>query len=55
MGARGGMWSIFYLILCEKNFLGLGALACLLDLGVCHFDALAVDMGGLCGFGGVRR
>ena len=32
MGGRGEMWSIFYLILFEKNFLGLGALACLLDL-----------------------
>ena len=45
VGARGGMWSIFYLILCEKNFLGLGAPACLLDMGVCHFDALVVDVG----------
>ena len=27
------MWSIFQLILCEKNFLELGAPACLLDWG----------------------
>ena len=27
-------------------FLGLGAPACPLDLGVCRFDALAVDVGG---------
>ena len=44
VGTHRRMWSIFYLILCEKNFLGLGAPACLLDLGVCHFNALAVDV-----------
>ena len=55
LGCCGGMWSIFYyLILCEKNFLGLEAPACLLDLGVCRFDALVVDLGSLCGLGGVR-
>ena len=29
----GGVWSIFQLILCEKNFLELGDPACLLDWG----------------------
>ena len=56
MGVCGEMCrSIFYLILCEKNFLGLGAPACLLDLGVYCFDALAVDVRGLGGFGDVHR
>ena len=54
MGACGGMWLIFYLILYEKSFLGSGDPACLLDLGVCHLNALVVDVGeAFCGFGGV--
>ena len=40
------MWSIFHLILYEKNFLESGAPVCLLDLEVCQFVALAVDVGG---------
>ena len=49
----GGVWSIFQLILCEKNFLELGDPACLLDWGSA-VSMLWRWMGGLCGFGGVR-
>ena len=51
----GGMQSIFYLILYEKNFLGSRATACLLDLGICHFNALAVGMGGILWIWGCPR
>ena len=54
-GSPWEMWSIFHLILYDKNFPESGAPVCLLDLEVCQFVALAVEVrGGFCGSGSVR-